>query len=617
VLKNDPNSIKSYWSTDLINLMLNLAGLYRDLGLARNEIPLLRTSVRYYDAVTSLIDSVRSGLQLQSSQMELSRRQERSFDEMVELGYQLFQMTREEQDLSAMFEFIELSKSAGLWSSIRETEKKKRILTEEDRLREQDLNHQIADIQSLINEQLTLENPNQARLKELQGLNFTLNRKKDSLVRIFTDKYPELKNAASGPVLISLKEARNLLAKDEAMLQFSYSTGTIYCIALTSGRQEVISIQIDSAIRENIRFIVNFMKGGYSSFNGRERQEFNRSASHLYGKLIAPFEKIITGKNLIIIPDGPLNLVPFEALIMPDDGKSSGNYITNNYLIRRYTVSYALSATLFNYKPLVSIQPGKAILAVAPVYDPVKIEHSELLRSRSEELPQLKGTLEEARSAYKLLSGKLLTGTKAKESTFKSICQDYAVIHLAMHTVTDPKDPMNTFLVFTPEADRKEDGLLFSREVYNLNLGASLVVLSACETGSGEMAAGEGIISLGRGFMFAGCPNMVITLWRVDDESGKHIMKMFYQNLQEGQAISTALRNSKLMYIESADEVHAHPHFWAAFSAMGPDIPVELGQKDSSPWHLFVIPFLLLAGVLILVQKRKSPPGDGDMVETD
>jgi len=617
VLKENPQKIRSYWSSDLINLMLSLAGTYKDLGLEKNDVSHLRTSVKYYQAVTILIDSVRSGLQFQSSQMELSRRQEGSFDQMVGLAYRLYQMTNQEEDLQAFFEFIELSKSAGLWSSIRESGKKRRILSEEDRTKEQKINHQIADIQSLINEQLTTTNPIQGRVGELQDLNFALNQKKDSLMRTFSKKYPELMKAGSEPVLVSLDEARRKLEENQLLLQFSYTTEAIYSIAVTSGTCKTASFPLDSTVRKDLRFLIEFMKGGYSSFDKREKQEFQTAASRLYHCLLGPYEDLITNKDLIITPDGPLNLIPFEALIAPAKDKTSDNYHSFNYLIRGHTISYALSATLLYYKPLGTQKPEKGILAVAPLYDPSVIGKSEILRGRSDALPLLKGTVEEARSAHKLLRGKLLTGAKARESTFKSICNEFSVIHLAMHTLADPADPGNTSLVFTPDADHNEDGLLYSHEIYNLDLGASLVVLSACETGSGEMAAGEGIMSLGRGFLFAGCPNMIFTLWTVDDESGKSIMKSFYRNIKSGQTVATSLRNSKLDYIDSADEIHAHPHFWAAFSAIGPDLSIDLDHGNMRPWYFLLFGMIGFAGVFILAQKRKSPPGGGDMSEMD
>jgi CHAT domain-containing protein len=359
------------------------------------------------------------------------------------------------------------------------------------------------------------------------------------------------------------------------------------------------------------------MKGRYTSFDRKEKQSFKQAATHLYASLLGPFEDLIGSRNLIIIPDGPLNLIPFEALIAPDPEKNSDTYLSFNYLIKNHMISYGLSATLWNYKSGSRNKPAKGILAVAPEYDPDIIAQSELLRAKADALPPLKGTVEESRSARRMISGRLLTGSKARESTFKKICNDFSVIHLAMHTVTDPNDPLNTFLVFTPGADHEDDGLLYSREIYNLDLGASLVVLSACETGSGEMAAGEGIISLGRGFLFAGCSNMIITLWTVDDVSGKTIMKMFYRNLRSGQSISNALRNSKLTYIDQADEIHAHPYFWAAFSAVGPDNMVELRHGNMMIWYILLAVMIVLAATYSFVQKRKSPPSGGDISETD
>jgi CHAT domain-containing protein len=204
------------------------------------------------------------------------------------------------------------------------------------------------------------------------------------------------------------------------------------------------------------------------------------------------------------------------------------------------------------------------------------------------------------------MDGRILIGTNATEEEFKERYMDYAVLHLAMHTITDKNNSMNSCLIFTPGADRKEDGILFSHEIYNLSMNARLAVLSACETGSGQVAEGEGILSLSRAFLFSGCSNMIMTLWKVDDQSSQLLMSQFYQELKSRREVAKALQICKLKFIDESDQLHAHPHFWAAFTQYGPNVIIEVPDRGFQWRWLLTIPVLLILTIVILI-KRKSP----------
>ena len=113
-----------------------------------------------------------------------------------------------------------------------------------------------------------------------------------------------------------------------------------------------------------------------------------------------------------------------------------------------------------------------------------------------------------------------------------------------------------------------EDGILYLGEVYNLNLNADLVVLSACETGLGKIARGEGLIGLTRGFLYAGAQNLLVSLWQVNDASTSQLMIDFYRNMLNGESKPTALREAKLALIEN-DPKYAGPYYWAPFVLIG------------------------------------------------
>lgn len=135
---------------------------------------------------------------------------------------------------------------------------------------------------------------------------------------------------------------------------------------------------------------------------------------------------------------------------------------------------------------------------------------------------------------------------------FKLSSRDYRVLHLAMHAIVDDTNPMHSKLVFTQKQDSVEDNFLHAYEIYNMNIPAQMTVLSACETGYGKLAKGEGIMSLGRAFAYAGCPSVVMSHWAVNDASTAKLMEYFYKYLSYGEAKDRALQLAKLEFFRKS-----------------------------------------------------------------
>ncbi|OFY51926.1 MAG: hypothetical protein A2X22_04510 [Bacteroidetes bacterium GWF2_49_14] len=610
-IENAPENIRSLNTLDLINLLLLTSRIYRDMGEESGQIDYIRLAMRNYAATANLIDSTRGTLLQSSSQIELSRRQESSFDEMISVAYTLYLRTLDRDDLKNLFEFIEISKSAGLWRAMSDSETKSGIILAEDLSLEKEIDIKLSEVQGYLARQSASSAKNIELIKELEAESFRLNIKKDSLIRTYETKYPDYYRSKFDRSVISLDQTAASLRENEVMLQYSMTAEAIICIAVSRPESQVFMIPLDSLTMARTDFLINYMKGGYSTYNGSEMRSFYEASSGLYSILIQPFEGMIENKELIIIPDGLLNYISFDALIKPSGKAVKHDFHSYEYLIREHIVSYGFTATLYQFHPVHKKEATRSILAVAPVYKPARIQSIEFLRNKGDALPQLSGTLKEARSARESIGGRLLIKNGAREGTFKNICSDYTILHLAMHTLTDREKPMNSCLVFTPGSDKTEDGCLFSHEIYNLSLNSNLVVLSACETGSGELAAGEGIMSLGRAFLFAGCPVIIMTLWTVDDKSSEKIMSGFYSNLIKDQPIAAALRNSKLAYLAAADQLQAHPRFWAAVLPVGQNLTLDFPKpKSYAILWLLLIPVSLF-GLFVTQWKKKSPPKAG------
>jgi CHAT domain-containing protein len=216
------------------------------------------------------------------------------------------------------------------------------------------------------------------------------------------------------------------------------------------------------------------------------------------------------------------------------------------------------------------------------------------------------GAKQEVENISEIFRSDRWTGKEATESTFIEKATGYAILHLAMHTIVNDENPMYSKLVFYQEEGQEEDNLLNTYELFDLSLNAEMAVLSACNTGYGKLQRGEGIMSLARGFLYAGVPSIVMTLWPIEDAATADIMKQFYENLAEGMQKDDALRKAKLDFLENTDMLTAHPHFWASFVNIGPAKPLNHTQSSLSTLWWIGGGLILLLLLLLWRYKNRS-----------
>jgi len=183
------------------------------------------------------------------------------------------------------------------------------------------------------------------------------------------------------------------------------------------------------------------------------------------------------------------------------------------------------------------------------------------------------------------------SNSSATLDNFKAVAPQSNVLHIAAHAKSDTTEA-GCHIYFS---DDRADHTLSLSDIYKMTIPAELVTLSACETALGEHLAGEGVLSLARGFAYAGAKSVVSSLWSANDQSTSMIMEAFYKYLSEGQPKDEALRQAKLDFLESTDEEYHHPYYWAAFIPVGDMGP--LPQRKKNYW-LYGLAALLLGGGL-------------------
>ena len=266
--------------------------------------------------------------------------------------------------------------------------------------------------------------------------------------------------------------------------------------------------------------------------------------------------------KLVIIPDGELSTIPFDALVQNEDKTKDLAFYDLDYLIKDYEISYAFSASLYNNQ-LTKEYNNKSLLI-----SPVEFGNA---------IPTLPASEEEADhfkewSNNQKISLNALVKSSATETNFKnSNLENYRFIHLATHGTVNMESPDLSGVYFKQSdlGEDSEDGILYVGEIYGLSLNAELVVLSACETGLGKINRGEGVMGLGQAFAYSGADNLVLSLWKVADHSTSLLMKSFYDanlNTTDEASFSNSLRKAKLDLINSD---YSAPYYWAPFILWG------------------------------------------------
>jgi CHAT domain-containing protein/tetratricopeptide (TPR) repeat protein len=313
-----------------------------------------------------------------------------------------------------------------------------------------------------------------------------------------------------------------------------------------------------------------------------------RLAEQIYGEVFQPLEQAIGGaERVVIVPDDVLFYLSFESLarsanrVQAEPGLRYGEYRNVDWLLRHYTVSYALSATSLSPQLRPARPAPKQLVAFG---DPAVavFAKSELGRTvlRAFEidpadpfLPPLPFSAKEASLVAGLMGSpepsKVLLGKEASEGAFLKEGPSAGYLHFAVHSMMNDEQPYYSGLVLSPEKDT--DGLLQSFEILRTPLHCRLVTLSACETALGKLLKGEGMLSLARAFLLAGSTSIVVTLWSIED-STMDVMAVFYEKLSLGQPLSAALRTAKLHCLDKTVTLGAnqrlsfsHPFFWAPF----------------------------------------------------
>ena len=337
-----------------------------------------------------------------------------------------------------------------------------------------------------------------------------------------------------------------VLMEDEILLEYFVGARHAWVWQVTRRAVSVLALCSPGEIRKAVSAFQDQSSTAGAALGAKRSQ----AGAELLAGMLLPTSKALTGKRLVVVPDGPLHHVPFEALSRK-----------GRFLIEDHEVTVVPSAsTLLLMRALTRSRNGKSFLGIG---DPTPGGDA------MPALPFSRVEVERIAGLFGESSRTVLTGSKASRTSLKGLdIGKYAFVHFATHGLFRTGE-RQTGLWLGAASEDKSDSILSLQDILTLRMDADLVVLSACQSGLGELVDGEGLVSLTRAFLHAGARSVVVALWNVSDDSTMDFMGVFYSRLLSGESPAAALRSAKLSFIRSDRPARQEAYRWAPFILVG------------------------------------------------
>lgn len=551
-----------------------IARLERDRGRLPEATAAIEEALHIIETVRPKVASQRLRVSFFASQREI-------YDFYIDLLMRRYEADGQSGHLAAALAASERARARGLLDLLAEGRiDVRRGIDPELKRREEEVANRISLLQSQLLEDLSQGSRQGARIEAELAAAEEEGERIEWQIRREHPRYAAFRH----PTLLAPERIQALLDERTAFLEYAAGKEASYLFVVTRERlagyrlppAEEIGAEVD-AIREGLQKPGRLQYGRYVA-----------AAYRLHEALIAPAGDILRGKpRLMISPDGPLLLLSFEALLTAPAPAGSRGYESLPYLIREKSVSYVPSANVLSELggfgdnvATASSGPGLFLGFGDPLYPQASRTEADtaagpLGRALQEAGLPSPRRLPASRDEVLAIAGLYPPGQSRlyldKEATEENVKNNPALkearrIHFAVHGFLNETRPEFSGLVLALDEDPRENGLLQVYEIFNLELSADLVVLSACDTALGKNVGGEGLLGVSRALLYAGAASVVVSLWQVADASTPDLMVRFYRHLNESGDKAEALRLSKLELIR---EGHAHPYHWAPFLLIG------------------------------------------------
>lgn len=571
-ITKNPDSFTTVFS--YINLFTTLtakADAFKKRYEEERKIPLLVSSLDAYRCAFRLADYVARTYDSDEARLFLGKIKHTVHSEPIDISLQLFDLTHQKEYLEEAYLFDQRNKATVLSLNLQLNE----IRTQSGETGE------LLQKESSLKSNITRSSLKAATITdtvELQKIYASIRDNEIELGKLQEkiNEDPVWQQKRATEKIPSIAELQKKLDPTTTLLSYHLSQQELLILLISANQFEYHKVAVNKSFFND----VDLLKASLQQPATDNRYGGTDAAINLYRKMIDPVQlKLQQKKRLIIIPDDELNYLPFEAL--QDENKK--------YLVEKFAIQYQFSTALAS-QAVRHFSPSNT-LAFAPYasngYDDPRGDKFSILPSSKEETGQLRGMI--------------FTDAEASKKKFLFLANQYSIVHLATHASVNNEDPMQSFIAFYPDSNYK----LYAREIYDLKLDSlQLIILSACETGSGQLVKGEGLMSLSRAFTYAGCPNIITSLWKAEDKSTAFITERLHYYLEKKFTTDQALQQAKLDLLKSStiDPRLKSPTYWAHLVFIG---TYEADHKSQNWWWIAIA--IIVGAVSYKLIRRKRP----------
>ncbi len=513
-----------------------LALLYRE----QKELPVLESALDAYWSAFRLASYVERTYDSDEARLFLGKIKHQVHSKPIDISILLYELTGKINYLEQAYNFDQLNKASILALNVQENELRKTS----------GKNSALLEKEARIKQNITRLSLNASREKDSHALKTLITTIRDHEIELgkIQDKLnedPSWQIRETGLQIPSVTSLQRKLDNNSTLLSYHLSDHELLVLLISNRKFEYYKTEIDPGFFERLEHFKRILQNATAD----QRYEGSQAAQALYQVLIKPvYSSLKQYSRLVIIPDDELNYLPFEAL--QDENKK--------YLLEQFSVQYQFSTALFGENPQAGYMAQN--LAFAPF-------------TRAGFPEDTAGTffsiLPASQDEVENLKGQVFTDSAATKKNFLRLSNSYPLLHLATHASVNNDTPAHSYIAFYPH-DR--DYKLYAGEIASLRLDSvQLVILSACETGTGKLVKGEGLMSLSRAFAYAGCPDIITSLWKAEDRTTSFITQRLHYYLDKRYSKDLALQQAKIDFLKSneIDPRYKTPDYWAHLIYIG------------------------------------------------
>jgi len=567
---------------DLLKFLKAKSNALIKLSETENMQENLEVALNTLELTTQLIEKLHRGFQYEKSRLELLENERKTFSDIIMVSVRLYKHTGENVYKEKAFRYSEKTRYATLRTQMHDMQLAESAgIPDSLRQKEKDIRIKINRFRSAISEV-----SDKTETDSLNHILFELYEEQDRLTTFIGIQYPRYHQLKHSSDILNIEDIQKKLTRKDAIIEYLLTDTALVSFVLTQKNLQIFCQPADTSFIPAYDEIVKELNRTNTRLISRtDYESYVENAYFLYTMLFKPIEQIIGNKRLIVIPDQSLSFLPLGALIINKPRELSYEYDKLPFLIKKFEINYAFSASLFTNNTnrkwnntLAAFCPGEEV-------------NNYLVYSK-----------DEVNSISKYFKSDLFIDSASSVSNFKHCLTNYDIVHLSMHTQVDSTNNMIK-LVFEPSKNSVTTGKVNYLDIYNLSSNNSLLSLGACFTGNGQVIKGEGVMSLARSFHYAGCRSSITSLMYLKDFSSARILPGFYKHLSRGKRKDVALALAKRKYLKTKENSgnRSHPAFWGGLICIGNPKPVTYPK-----YHIYGIAGLLFVTVIMVRRKYKK-----------